>query len=192
MIRSNSRPALAAVALLIFLGFYNLSIIGKERLLNYGQVMVLRLAPVDPRSLMQGDYMVLDFDAANAISNALKASGAVTEDDDDDSDGIADAWSKAASIRRAVMTEDGGVWGFKRLHHGETLAEGEMLLAFKLERQGWRTGVKIGSGSYFFEEGLEPLYSRARFAELRVGGDGETLIVGLLDENKQRIRAKDD
>ncbi len=44
-------------------------IFGKERLLARGDTIYLRLAPVDPRSLMQGDYMALNF----AIGAAIRA-----------------------------------------------------------------------------------------------------------------------
>lgn len=168
MIRNKSLVAslLAGLTLLVFLGLYNVSIINKERLLDRGQVMVLRLAPVDPRSLMQGDYMVLNFDAGQAIHQAVWQS------------------DNADSSRQAVMEEIDGVWLFKRLYQGEDLASGEQLLKFKLAD---RWTARISSGSYFFEEGRGQLYDRARFAELRVAEDGTSLISGLLDENKQRI-----
>ena len=35
----------------------NVSIWQKEQLLDHGKVVLLPLAPVDPRSLMQGDYI---------------------------------------------------------------------------------------------------------------------------------------
>src|SRR5690606_6091689 len=38
-----------------------------------GQVVVLSLAPVDPRSLMQGDYMALRFAVAGPLQEALQA-----------------------------------------------------------------------------------------------------------------------
>jgi len=67
------RKAVALVAGLLVLAFVNYGIYGRERLVREGRVMVLRLAPVDPRSLMQGDYMRLRFEAAD---QAQLASGA--------------------------------------------------------------------------------------------------------------------
>jgi len=43
-----------------------------ERILSDGRVLLLELAPVDPRSLMQGDYMALQFAAVDDIRKALK------------------------------------------------------------------------------------------------------------------------
>jgi uncharacterized membrane-anchored protein len=39
-----------------------------ERILTEGRVVLLELAPIDPRSLMQGDFMSLNY----ALSNALR------------------------------------------------------------------------------------------------------------------------
>ena len=60
------RKAVALIAGLAVLAFVNFGIYGRERLLTEGQVVLLRMAPVDPRSLMQGDYMRLNFEAADA------------------------------------------------------------------------------------------------------------------------------
>ena len=38
-----------------------------ERILAHGQVVRLELAPADPRSLMQGDYMMLNYALVNAL-----------------------------------------------------------------------------------------------------------------------------
>ena len=45
--------------LLLLLGYLNWSIYQKEQTLRDGQLVLFELAPVDPRSLMQGDYMSL-------------------------------------------------------------------------------------------------------------------------------------
>ncbi|MDE8355606.1 GDYXXLXY domain-containing protein, partial [Klebsiella pneumoniae] len=53
------RGALIALGLVLALAVVNLAIVSCERLLAEGEVVLLELAPVDPRSLMQGDYMSL-------------------------------------------------------------------------------------------------------------------------------------
>ena len=53
-------------ALLVLAGV-NLSILHKERVIRSGRTIYLALAPVDPRSLMQGDYMALRFRVADDI-----------------------------------------------------------------------------------------------------------------------------
>src|SRR5690606_9942359 len=55
------------VAGLLVLGAVNYAIYAKERVIRDGDVVFLELAPVDPRSLMQGDYMALRFRLADQI-----------------------------------------------------------------------------------------------------------------------------
>jgi len=57
----SPRAVIVALAGLLVLLAVNWSIMQREHLLREGQLVLLELAPVDPRSLMQGDYMALRF-----------------------------------------------------------------------------------------------------------------------------------
>lgn len=62
---------LIALGALLVLGSVNYSIYAKEQTRRHGEIVYLDLAPVDPRSLMQGDYMALRFSIASRVrSNA--------------------------------------------------------------------------------------------------------------------------
>ena len=69
----------AAVALVLVA--VNLSIVAKERIKTGGEPIYLELAPVDPRSLMQGDYMALRFAIAQEISTEESGSAALLVDE---------------------------------------------------------------------------------------------------------------
>ena len=64
------RISILWVTLLIALGFVNYAIFQKEELIENGQPVFLRLAPVDPRSLIQGDYMALGYEIAAKLPSA--------------------------------------------------------------------------------------------------------------------------
>ena len=57
---------LIIINLLLLLGYFNWSIYQKEQTLRDGQLVLFELAPVDPRSLMQGDYMNLRYREATS------------------------------------------------------------------------------------------------------------------------------
>ena len=59
---------------MLVLGAVNWSIVAKERIKTQGERIYLALAPVDPRSLMQGDYMALRFELASNISAEAEGS----------------------------------------------------------------------------------------------------------------------
>src|SRR5690606_36547673 len=54
--------------LILLLVIFNSSLVEKEEILSEGKLVLLKLAPVDPRSLMQGDYMALRYEVANDIA----------------------------------------------------------------------------------------------------------------------------
>ena len=53
--------------MLLVLGFFFFNIIKNESILNDGETILLKLRPVDPRSLMQGDYMALRFSLGDDV-----------------------------------------------------------------------------------------------------------------------------
>jgi uncharacterized membrane-anchored protein len=61
------RSKLSLLGLLLVLVAINVMIAQKESALANGQSIYLELAPVDPRSLMQGDYMALRYALADQV-----------------------------------------------------------------------------------------------------------------------------
>lgn len=70
MIRRNAL-VLAAIAVAIAqIGFLASAIIGRAAVLRDGREVVLEVAPVDPRDLLRGDYVILDY-AISRLETAL-------------------------------------------------------------------------------------------------------------------------
>ncbi len=135
----------------------------KEHVLKSGRTMLLRLAPVDPRSLIQGDYMVLRYDVPRELT--------------------AEAKEKGLTGGRLVVTLDADdAVSFVRVHGGEPLAENEHLLRYRL-----RGRIRLGAESFFFQEGHAKHYNRARFGELKVAPSGESVLVGLRGKKLQHL-----
>lgn len=157
------------VLVLLFFGF---NIVKNEKVLSEGETVLLELRPVDPRSLMQGDYMTLHFEVCNHIYGLEAESNkfCVVRLDDD----------RVAHF--VSLTNDAAV----------ALREDELLLRYSLEKNNW--GEKfytIGSDSYFFQEGTAIKYETAKYGMLKVVTKGEMIgtcsLVGLCDENKKLI-----
>jgi len=157
------RPAAALASLALSLGAANAVIAGHERLLAHGKPVVLALAPVDPRALMQGDYMALDFAVAREAAQdpTAPARGYVVVK--------ADAQGVARLVR--IQAEPG------------PLDAGEAALRY---RRG-RTGLRVAPDAFFFPEGQAQHYARARYGLLRVDDRGHALLAGLLDADRQPL-----
>jgi uncharacterized membrane-anchored protein len=99
---------LLIVAVVLVLGTVNWSVFGKERIRTSGERIFLALAPVDPRSLMQGDYMALRFAIADQIDPQVSGSAPLLVD----ARGVAtlNADSSAESLRIRYRLRNGLVW----------------------------------------------------------------------------------
>lgn len=152
------RRTFAILAGLAVLVLANLTIFQRERLLAEGQVVLLELAPVDPRSLMQGDYMALDFRIAREMaampSNERPQDGHVV-----------------------LALDERRVASFVRLDDGSPLAPGQVRLRYRIrERQ-----VRFATNAFFFQEGEAKRYEPARYGVFRVDAGGEAILTGLRD-----------
>ncbi|MBU0967076.1 MAG: GDYXXLXY domain-containing protein [Proteobacteria bacterium] len=165
---------IALVSLVIILVLVNWSIAGKEKQLTSGKVVYLHLAPVDPRSLMQGDYMALGFRLADEVYKALPK----TED--------AKRWGHgvASSDGYVVVSLDKrGIGSFKGLCKDQVLSGDDMKMRYRV-RNG---AVKFATNAYFFQEGQGEYYQPARYGQFRVDDRGEVLLVALYDKDLKRL-----
>ena len=106
--KSALTRVLALIGLITVLVAVNGGIFAKERIRANGQVIFLELAPVDPRSLMQGDYMALRFEITNNLSAEAPGSAPLSVDER----GIAtlNPSPAAADLRIRYRVRNGQVW----------------------------------------------------------------------------------
>lgn len=154
--------ALVAINLILLLAYFAWSVREKEVLLSEGELLLFELAPKDPRSLIQGDYMTLSYAVAREWQN--------------------DYLPKNGYI--VVTKDENGVAQKQRLQAGTAPLSTEEYLV-KYTASGWR--LNIGAESYFFEEGQAERYETAKYGGLRIDGKGNSLLVGLYDEDRKAI-----
>jgi len=152
------------VVLGLILVVANFSIAGKERVLREGQTVLLQLAPQDPRSLMQGDFMALRYVLANEVRGQLGG-------------------RESGDGRIVVILDQNDIATLVRLDDGSDLMSGELLLRYR--KRG--AGVRIASEAFFFEEGQGPLYQNARYGELRVDAAGNAVLWRLRDRDLREL-----
>ncbi len=162
-------PWLVALAAAATLGVVNLGIRDKETLIAQGRPVYVELAPVDPRSLMQGDYMRLAFRLPDA--SALDAYQLL---------GARRPQVAARLDARGVATLD------RVLAHGSEPEPGELRIELTPKDGDW---VLVTDG-WFFAEGEAERWAKARYGEFRVEADGRALLVGMADEALRPIGAR--
>jgi uncharacterized membrane-anchored protein len=143
-----------AASLLLTLLVVNGAIWQKEALISSGRPVFIELAPVDPRSLMQGDYMALNFQMP-----------ALDRED-------------SATLRRAMViakVDSRGVAVMQGLAGDRSLAPDEILI--ELVQTG--SGLRPASNAWYFKEGEAPRWSKAKYGEFRIDDKGRALLVNL-------------
>ncbi len=151
------------VNLLLLLVYTNYSIYAKEKMLAEGQLVLLRLAPVDPRSLIQGDYMRLSYEITTDLEDSLPAKGYCI-----------------------IVTDNNNIG--KRIRFQRTLlplSNGEKAIGYS-KLDSW--SIKIGAESYFFQEGEGEKFGKAKYGGLKIDEYGNSVLVGLFNEQFEQIR----
>lgn len=169
---------LAIVGLIVVLVAVNLGIKKYETHLVTAEKVLLPLAPVDPRSLMQGDYMALNYAISEQIMAAIEKQLATTEDQQP----IESLYSLSQDGLVVIKKDTQGVGHFVRLVSPSeedqlSLAKEELLLAYRL-RQGQ---LKIATNAFFFQEGQAAAFEQAKYGLFRVNDKGDPLLTDMVN-----------
>ncbi|MCS3871439.1 putative membrane-anchored protein [Chryseobacterium ginsenosidimutans] len=150
--------------LIILLVYFNFSVSKKEDVLKNGKLVLLELAPVDPRSLMQGDYMSLRY----RISENIRT----------------ESMPKRGFC--IVKIDNKGIATKVRFQKDKTpLNKGEYPIKYNAP-DSWN--VNIGAESFFFQEGQAEKYEKAKYGAIKIDENGNSLLIGLYDETLKNIK----
>lgn len=159
----NTRKIILIISVLLVFITIGTSVNKRESLLNKGEIFLFRLTPVDPRSIMQGDYMTLNYQITSETgAENIPSRGYIVFQ--------VDSFNVADKIRYQKQTYP--------------LAENERIIKYFRHKKN----ISIGSESYFFQEGDADVYADARFGGIKVAKDGESILLGLFDENHKMIK----
>ena len=163
----NYKTLLILINLAALLVFFNFSWVKKEDIIAKGDLILLELAPTDPRSLMQGDYMTLRYAIARDMNTETcpKRGFCVIKLD-------------------SVGTHKNGIAKMVRTQTAKTpLSANEHLIAYTVNNRDFN----IGAESFFFQEGQSEKFDAAKYGALRIDADGNSVLVGLYDGARKAI-----
>ena len=150
------------IGLACVLGGAGWGVWSNERILAEGRVVLLELAPIDPRSLMQGDYMALNY----ALNNTLRQK-------QPRADGYAVVRLDARQVATLIRVQPELL----------PLAGDELAIRYRVRNHQMR----IATNAFFFQEGHEKDFRTARYGEFRLGANGEPRLTAMLDAGLQRL-----
>jgi uncharacterized membrane-anchored protein len=132
----------------------------QEVQLARSEMVYLPLAPVDPRSLVQGDYMRLGYEIEQDL-RALQTDAGVA----------------------VLEVDERGVGSFGRLDDGAPLGSDERRIRFFESGRG----PAVTSRAYLFQEGTAAEYERAEYGMVAITPEGRGALVGLADATLTRL-----
>jgi len=155
---------IAIAIMVVILVLFNVWTIDREKTISTGKTLFLELAPVDPRSLMQGDYMRLRYVVEDSVP-----------------DGVLKEHERRGYL--VLRGDSENVARFVRVHDGESLEQEARLVRF--HRQFGR--IRIVPDSFFFQEDHGELYEDAQYGMFRFDERGRYLLVGLANADRMPI-----
>lgn len=147
------------MSVLLFLGL----IAQHQWHLAHSRSVFIALQPVDPRSLLQGDYMQLRYDLAWRNINAQQL-------------------QKSPKIMAYVQLD-----AQQRLLHSQLLAAPNLQPLQLKNPMQQIDQLYPATTSFFFAEGLADCYAQAKYAHFQVNAKGVALLVGLRDAQLQDL-----
>ena len=149
---------------ILSLVYINLFALRASRLADTGREVLLELAPLDPLSLVQGQYMQLRF--------AIDGSRYPLEE------------PVFGEIDRVVLRlDEQNVGRVDRPYQGGPLGVGEVLFQASVDVSDETYRVHLQQRSFLFEENQQDRYQGARLGIFRVKENGDYVLVDLADKD---------
>jgi uncharacterized membrane-anchored protein/uncharacterized membrane protein len=164
----HKQGLLILIVIVLQFGFLGYQTAISERLLTTGSIVKLELQPIDPRSLLQGDYVRLRY-----IISELP-------------DGVSQELDKhpiRGHVEIVLAKNNQGLHVFDRLYtSGEAIGPDEIVINGKKESYTWNQ-ITYGIENYFIPEGsgLE-VEANAHFAYVRIGSNGNAMLERLSEK----------
>lgn len=165
---------LALVTILFFAGL----VAKNEWHLRHSKSIFIELKPVDPRSILQGDYMALAYELHLQSLKALAGS---------ESEALDQVIFNRSSIPAKVILDSKNriVRTILDINNSYT---GQSLILKNPENRF--QALYPASRSFLFAEGLAQCYEKAKYAEFKVNPKGEAILFDLRGEQLQPLNCK--
>ena len=184
---NNIKKILLIVNITILFVITGFSAMKEESYKKSENYFYLELTPVDPRSFLQGDYMTLNYDITDKVSDFIYNNRTYIYEGENENEveeirelrKLADA--KKAYI--AVRLDENKVAKFVKVTKEKTDEKDLLFIAYKTD--GFN--VDINANSYLFQEGTGDKYQNARYSKVVLVGNNLRLI-DLRDKDFKEIK----
>ncbi|NUF24434.1 GDYXXLXY domain-containing protein [Acinetobacter oleivorans] len=165
---------LALTTILIFVGL----VAKNEWHLHHSKSIFIELRPVDPRSILQGDYMALAYELNLQSLKALAGS---------ESEALDQVIFNHSSVSAKVILDSQNRVVRTILDNNNSFVGQSLILKNPENRL---QALYPASRSFLFAEGLAQCYQKAKYAEFKVNTKGEAILFDLRGEGLQPLNCR--
>ena len=165
---------LAIATTLFFVGL----IAKNEWHLHHSKSIFIELKPVDPRSILQGDYMALAYELNLQTPKPLA---------ENENEILNQRIFNHASIHAKVILDSNNKVIRTILEPNNSSAEQSLILKNPENRY---QALYPASRSFLFAEGLAQCYEKAKYAEFKINQEGEAILFDLRGEELQPLNCE--
>lgn len=176
--------------LVLILTVVNTGIYQRAGILSQGTTLVLELAPVDPRSLMQGDYMALQFAVATELNTWLNNTAhPIGQKIQEQGHGYVVLRPDAFGVHQlqGVQASLDGVTALVPVSDQANKSADSTVTGARLEFRIRPRGIRLVTDAWFFPEGQDAHFAKAHYGQIKVSDRGVGLLVRMLDEDRQAL-----
>ena len=157
---------LPLLLVILSIGLFSVLILRNDNTLQRGHSVFVSLLPADPRSILQGDYMVLRYE--------MHIHGSIPD---------------AKGLKAYVKLNEQNVVSETRFNLADR-TDAKEWLPILLKRLPHSSSFYPVTTSYLFAEGLADCYSHAKFAEFKVIDTGQAILYRLTDTQLKSLNCE--
>ena len=158
--------------------FFAALVVKNEWLLQHSKSIFIELKPVDPRSILQGDYMALAYELNLQSLKALAGS---------ESEALNQVIFNHSSVPAKVVLDSQNRVVRTILDTNNSFAGQSLILK---NPENHLQALYPASRSFLFAEGLAQCYQKAKYAEFKVNPEGEAILFDLRGEGLQSLNCE--
>ncbi len=177
------------ILLAVFTIMICLLIVGKHELhLKNSQPIFIKLRPVDPRSILQGDYMALRYQLHIKGNSEITRGSDISEEQQAQREALNDFIHNKHKILAYVALDDKR--DNKRIVTSTNLQSSDNQHTQPLmikNPNNYLDGLYVSSKTFLFAEGLADCYQRAKYAKIQVDDKGNAILASLVGEDLKEL-----
>lgn len=159
---NRTKKLILLINFILVITLINVMMYQSEQTIKNGKLVFFEIVPIDPRSIIQGDYMTLNYNISSQGDKKMPSSGV----------------AYIGINKEQIVVE---------INQDSTLLDKSLrVLPIQYTKVGSR--LRFGIESYLFQEGKAKSFEKAKYSGVRINATGNCILVGLYKSDLEEIK----